>query len=553
MRIPFLQGAGVQVNRVPVVIASIQADKNIAALYDALQNSLCNLEIRYWDLYLAYRDLETAKESRDSSLQIWKLVKARLDGGEADTQQEAQARAQYYANRAQVESALSNLFAQEMNLRWLMGLAPTDGRLIRPSDEPTLAEVEFDGRAVIEEAVQRQPKVVQVRWDVKQREVELILARNRLLPQLNAVGLYRFVGLGDELISANRNGLAFPAVGSTAWENLTGGRFQEFVAGFDFAMPVGFRRELAGVRNAQLNLARNRAVLEDLELDVSREASHAVRAAGTNYRVAQSHFNSWRASVKEVEVFCAREEGGVDRLDLVLDAQQRRANARRNYYAAVVEYNQAIALVHCRKGSIAEYSGVAFAEGPWPDKAYWDAMGHARRRDAGTYLNYGYTRPRVIRQNPVDQVYGGYPSEGEVYEQYGEEVPTPQPTPAPKQNGTPMNEPTPARDFTGVDSLRLAPPGSVLRQTSSERPSAIGSGVPAMHGAAAERPLGMSEPVRPVSFEWQGVSVPARGAGANSAISNAASSAEPARLPQQSVSDMKPLNTGDGSAWQAKR
>ena len=41
-------------------------------------------------------------------------------------------------------AALTNLFRVENRLRYLMGLAHTDGRLIRPIDEPTTAQVHFD-------------------------------------------------------------------------------------------------------------------------------------------------------------------------------------------------------------------------------------------------------------------------------------------------------------------------------------------------------------------------------------------------------------------------
>ena len=41
------------------------------------------------------------------------------------------------------------------------------------------------------------------------------------------------------------------------------------------------------------------------------------------------------------------------------------------------------------------------AEGPWPGKAYQDAIEHARRRSASQPLNYGWTRPQVVSQGPV--------------------------------------------------------------------------------------------------------------------------------------------------------
>ena len=40
-------------------------------------------------------------------------------------------------------------------------------------------------------------------------------------------------------------------------------------------------------------------------------------------------------------------------------------------------------------------------EGPWPAKAYFDALIQARQRDASYYFDYGYTRPRVISRGPV--------------------------------------------------------------------------------------------------------------------------------------------------------
>jgi hypothetical protein len=199
---------------------------------------------------------------------------------------------------------------------------------------------------------------------------------------------------------------------------------------------------------------------------------------------------------------------------------------------------------------------VAFAEGPWPDKAYWDAMGHARRRDAGTFLNYGWTRPRVFSQGPIPQGYHGgyeYESEGQMfYNEYGEEVPPPQPTPAGTPGAgipaEPISTPTPAGPTT-ADYLRLAPPRQATRPTSgSESPGAIGSGVLlelAARGNAAGASTG-GESVRAVSFEWDGLNVPPAGANATFA--------EPARLSQQPVSNMQPLQAkSSDDAWKAKQ
>jgi hypothetical protein len=62
--------------------------------------------------------------------------------------------------------------------------------------------------------------------------------------------------------------------------------------------------------------------------------------------------------------------------------------------------------LHYANGSLLEYNGVYLAEGPWPGKAYFDALRRARQRDASTFIDYGFTRPSVISRGPIPQVTG---------------------------------------------------------------------------------------------------------------------------------------------------
>jgi hypothetical protein len=217
--------------------------------------------------------------------------------------------------------------------------------------------------------------------------------------------------VGDTIISANRNGaditnvtttngLPDPsgAIGSNAFQSMTGGDYSEAFVQLDFLPPqFGARRELSAVRNAQLGLARAKAHLEDMELNQSHLMSTAIRELDANYTIAQTNFNWWAATQKEVEAFETLYEGGKATLDLVLEAQRKRSQAQAQYY------NKALAQVHYRKGSLLEHSNVFLTEGEWPVKAYDDAIEKARARDAATYMNYGWTRPRVISQGTVEQ------------------------------------------------------------------------------------------------------------------------------------------------------
>jgi len=290
-----------------------------------------------------------------------------------------------------------------------MGIAPTDGRVIRPVDEPSLARVTFDWEMIRSETLIRSPELRQQKWSIKQRELELASAKNQLLPRLDARAIYRWVGAGDNLINSNGNPTLGPqAPHSDAFSELLGGNYQEASVGFDFVPArIGARRELAAVRNAQLQLTRSKAQLEDLELNTMQLLSTAIRDLDFFYNNAQTHYNRFVAAEREVSTAVAqlRMRGPAARVDvnLVLQGQERRARAQFDYYTALCEYNKAIATVHFRKGSLLEYNNVCLAEGPWPKKAYWDAYERARERDASYYLDYGYTRPGVVSRGPISQ------------------------------------------------------------------------------------------------------------------------------------------------------
>jgi outer membrane protein TolC len=426
---PLLQGAGVTYNRIAgpdafenvfgrpnfrgVLLARINADISLADFEAGVRNLVSDLEQSYWELYFAYRNLEARKAGRDSALEAWRKVHAlyveQSRGGEAD--KEAQAREQYFFFRSEVENALSDVYRAENRLRFMMGITASDGRLIRPSDEPTTARIAFDWQQSLVEALSRSAELRRQKWTIKQKELELTAAKNLLLPRLDLGGRWRALGVGEELLNQNYvpypQGGTIPGTesleGTDAYSTLFTGNFYEWQAGAQFQMPLGFRRELSTVRHYQLQLARERARLQDEELEASHALVEAVRNVDTNFALAQTNFNRRVAAEKQVDAVQAAYDAGTVTLDQLLDAQRRRAEAESSYYRTLVDYNRSISQLHFRKGSLLEYNGIFLSEGPWPGKAYFDAHRRARQRDASLYLDYRHSRPAVFSRGAITQ------------------------------------------------------------------------------------------------------------------------------------------------------
>ncbi len=424
-RQPLLQGAGVEFNRIAgpagtpgnlngVLIARVNTDISLAEFEIGVRDLVSNVENAYWDLYFAYRDLDAKITARNSALESWQRTHALFEkgrqGGEAE--REAESREQYFLFQQEVENAWNGRLVggtqtnngssggtlrgaggvrvAERRLRLLLGLPINDGRLIRPADEPSLAKVVFNWEEILPEAISRRPELRRQRWTVKREELALIASRNFLLPRLDSFSLYRLRGFGHDLKDGMDN-----TPDNSAFQDLNSFKHQEWEFGMELNMPIGARRGHAAVRNAQLILARERAVLDDQEREVVHDLSNALADIERAYQVAQIAYNRRMAARAQVGATKAALES--DRkvpLDLYLEAQRRLADAESQFFAALADYALAVKNLHYEKGSLLEYNEIYMSEGAWPDKAYKDAANRQPTRHQPRPFSY------ILQQTP---------------------------------------------------------------------------------------------------------------------------------------------------------
>ena len=409
---PLMRNRGTLVNRIPVVLASLNEDISITDFEVQVRNLVRDVEVAYWNLYVAYRSVNAAIIGRNSAIATAKFAKLNYDNGTGTKQELAQAEEQYYGFRARLSSSLAGsnmpgddrfgVYGYERVMRELMGLAATDGRLIRPIQEPSLARLEFDWTESVVQMLYLSPELRKAKTLIKQRELEQVSAKNQILPEVNLSLLYRWVGVGDTLGPPRRREAQFPSRGSSALGSLTGGNFQEGVIRLEITPPaIGARRELTRIRGTQLRLQQSRAYLQDAERLLVSQLSDAVAKSATHYQLVQTNAMRWQASEQEVEARLAEFKSGRSPVNVVLQSQQRRADAQISYYRALGEYNKSINYVDYLKGTMLANNNITLAEGPWNKKAYWDALERARERSAGKQVDYGVTRPGVVRRGPV--------------------------------------------------------------------------------------------------------------------------------------------------------
>ena len=385
IRKPLLQGGGLQFNQIAgpgsspgvyngVQLAKVSSDMDQTDFELAVRDYVNNVANAYWDLYFAYRDLDARSKAMKRALEAWNRIKARSESDLESGAAEALAREQYYRFKSEVDEAVTGRITQgtrtrggstggtlegtggvqttERRLRLLMGLPITDGELIRPSGDPTEADVVFDWDLIQTDALSNRPELRRQQMSVRRRELELIAAKNFLNPRLDAVGRYRFRGFGDDLIRTN-NGASVPA---SAFRNLMGGDQQEWFVGFEYEVPIGYRQAHLAVSNAEMHLSRERIIHREQQRNVVHDLTNAVSDAARAFEACQNSMNRYLAASELLKAYEVQDEQDIDiDVDHLLDAQRRVAESEIRYYRARTEYAISLKNVHLEKGSLLAY------------------------------------------------------------------------------------------------------------------------------------------------------------------------------------------------------
>lgn len=381
VRQPLARGRGTLVNRIAgpnatfgnyngVLIGRIRADVSLADFEIAVRDLVANVETNYWELYFAYRDLDTKIEARDAARKTWENRQLRYENEVGRPDDEALARQQYFTFKSQAQDAFAGtprgqlgVLGAERNLRRLMGIVGSDGSLIRPATEPTVAPVVYDWAQAQDQTLERRVELRRQKWVLRQRELELIAAKALNRWQFDLVGNYGFRGFGDNLFGSRDR------IDGSAVDSLFSGDLDDWQLGVELGGAIGNREGHVAIRNAELNVSRERALLEEqqrqLLLDLNSAYTEVDRAlAGVKVAV-----NNRIATQEEIEPKRKRVEEGQDQVFFLLDAEQRLATSESAVHRAITDYNLALSNYELATGGMLGRFNIHLTEGETSEAA----------------------------------------------------------------------------------------------------------------------------------------------------------------------------------------
>ncbi|MFK7821718.1 MAG: TolC family protein [Planctomycetaceae bacterium] len=490
-RQPLLAGSGTEFTRIAgpigsnltgvsgvaqgVVISRINTDIALADLENALATMVRDVETVYWDLQLAYQVFEAERAGANYYLAYLKRLGDRIDAG---PEQIAQAKASYQESVGRMKGSLADINTNELLLRRMMGLKRRDGRVLRPTDEPTQADFAPDWRVTVAEGLTRRPEIRAQKWNIKSLQLQLKAAKNLTRPRLDAVAQYQVNAFGDQLFgSGDSAGTGF--INDSAYESLLNNTTSSWNLGFQLAFPIGFRTAHTQVRNYEFRLRKARTMLAAQESEVAYELDNSYKSIerwkvlfATNREILAAHRKTLVEALNTLEKSSSDQAQGPNILNRLVQAHVNVRQAQINYSRSLIEYNKALVDLNFRKGAILAENNIHLSESQWCPGAYDDALRRAWSRT--------YARDTTLKSSlPIES------AESSPRNIALTPVPAPQPLDDPFT--VPANSrPKPAEDDRESDYLR-----------SPDSPNLEEPTEPDTYGETVQR-TGYAIPVRPV-------------------------------------------------------
>lgn len=348
LRQPLLRGAGVDFNTAPITIAQLRGSQSAWDFKAGLLGMVRSIEEAYWDLQAALIAQRAIEEELPLAEEVVRIEQAQLEVQRAARAEVAKALTEYYGFRQRAVEARSVAIQRELRLRNLLGLEPADGRIVIPVTQPGRAMVCLDTACTVAAALDNRPDVIQQRLSTRLREVELMVARNGLRPQLDLLGLYRTSGIGMQL--------------DESLNMMADNNYNDWQAGVTFSVPLGRRAASANMRAAEMQLQKEHAVLRQVVHLAAHQLADIIRQLEYSYLQCQEADQRYRASDDWLQGAQARYKSPppagegqnwlLQALDDYLRAMRARAEALTDAAALLAQYNTQLARLEEAKGTL---------------------------------------------------------------------------------------------------------------------------------------------------------------------------------------------------------
>lgn len=319
------QRAQIQVNKKQIKVSEWEYKQQVI-------NTVTAVEQAYYDLIFLRENITVQKTAYELASQLLRENKKKVEVGAMAPLDEKQAESRVASSQAALIAAEQSYVVAQNNLKNLISARFVDMLDVDLTPVETLVAVPADASlsASWEKGLAMRPELQIQRIEMEKQDIRLRLAKNQVLPTLDAIGTY------------GRSGLSPISIGR-AWDDIQDDKNPVYSAAIRLSIPIGnisARNQLKASRNQKEQMVLSYKSLEQFAM---MEINNAVTTLRSELQRVEATRQARAFAQEALNVEQKKLENGKSTSFFVLQYQNDLTQRRYDEIQALASYNKALA------------------------------------------------------------------------------------------------------------------------------------------------------------------------------------------------------------------
>jgi len=343
---PLLKDFGLKIARRQILAAEKNLEIADIQLRGTMMDTIYLVQEAYWNLVYAVDSLQVKRQSLELGRDLLAKNKKEVEFGQLAPIEILNAEAAVAQREADLIQAEALITRCREVLKSILNIPSGDpGRILEPVDRPAVLDVSPKLDEALQEAAENRTDLQALQKTIDNKELNLTVAKNQMLPSLNFEFSYSSPGIsGDRIKYLNNDPFLGVIVGKEpgsagdSFRDAAKFLYDNWNVGLTLSFPLGNALTRADYAYARTDLDQARARLKNFERRVSLDVADAVREVETNAKRIDAYRLARELAEKSLEAEQKKLAVGMSTNYFVLDFQDRLAGAKSLELKAKIDY-----------------------------------------------------------------------------------------------------------------------------------------------------------------------------------------------------------------------
>ncbi len=371
---PLLKGFGPLVTKKEILIATNNKKAALYSLKQKVMDIVYSIEEAYWNLVYAKMNLKVKEEALRLAKDLLRKNEKQVEVGTLAPIEIMAAKSEVATRESEIIQAKATIEQAEDNLKKMLNIVDFEKNWdykIEPVDIPK-TEVNFtipNINEAIEIAKNNNPVLKQQKFNFKNKEINLKVAKNQMLPTLDLQASYWTTGLsGDRILYENNDFFRGEIIGiikgdpTDSLKDALKSIYNNWSVSLNLKIPLSNSALKAQYASAKIQYDKSLLQIKTTEQSVIQEIRNAIREVESSLKMVHATRIARELAKSKLDAEIKKLETGLSTNYQVIQYQKDYEQSKSSEVKAIIDLNIAVLKFKKAIGTLLDDYGIKFKE-----------------------------------------------------------------------------------------------------------------------------------------------------------------------------------------------